>query len=441
MTGLTRRVFVESFGCPTSRAEGEAMVGCLLEAGYEIVQEAEDADVLIYNTCAVKSPTENRMLSVLRRVPSSKRLIVAGCLPLINFRRLEAEVDFRGVVGPGLGCGIVEVVERVCRGERIVMLARDSLPSLDLPRVPVNGVVGVVPICFGCLGACAYCCVRFARGRLRSHGVGEVVARVKRDLEEGAREIWLTSQDTACYGKDTGSNLPELLRAMSEVEGEFLVRVGMMNPTFVLGMLDELVDAFGDERVFQFLHVPVQSGDDEVLERMKRGYSVEDFRRIVRCFRDAFPRVTVATDVICGFPGESEEAFGRTMELVREVGPDVVNVSRFFPRPRTPAKMMEQLPHGVVKARSRRMSGLARRVASERNEAWVGWVGSVLVDEVGCKAGSWVGRNSAYKPVVLRTDESLLGRFVDVRVVKARATYLVGEVCGWIGADTHRRPP
>ncbi len=427
---MAERVYVESFGCPTSKAEGEAMAGCLLEAGYEVVDRAEEADVLVYNTCAVKSPTENRMISVLKRASGDKRLIVAGCLPLINLERLKREVDFDGVVGPAVGDEIVEVVRSVCSGEKVVSLKECSMPSVDLPRIPLNGVVGIVPINYGCLGSCSYCCVRFARGRLRSYGVGELVKRVKRDLDSGAREIWLTSQDTACYGKDLDTSLAELLRAVGGIDGDFFVRVGMMNPNQALEILDDLVEAYKDEKVFKFLHLPVQSGDDGVLECMNRFYSVKDFRGVVRCFREEFPRITIATDVICGFPGESEEAFERTVELVEEVRPDIVNVSRFFPRPGTAAKGMEQLSHLVVKGRSGRMAGLARGISLERNGGWLGWEGRVLVDEVGKEAGSWVGRNFAYKPVVLRGDEDLFGKFVDVRVVRTFPTYLEGEVCG-----------
>lgn len=427
MAGMAKRVYVESFGCPTSRADGESMAGCLSEAGYEVVNGAEDADVLIYNTCAVKSPTENRMISMLKKVPKGKRLIVAGCLPLINLERLKAEVDFDGVVGPALGCEIVEVVRAVCRGEKVVLLKGNSMPSLDLPWGLLNGIVGIVPISYGCLGSCSYCCVRFARGRLRSYRVEELVGRVKRDMDSGAEEIWLTSQDTACYGKDIDTSLADLLRAVCQIDGEFFVRVGMMTPNHALEMLDDLIEAYKDDRVFKFLHLPVQSGDDVVLERMNRLYSAEDFRGIVRCFRREFPRITIATDVICGFPGESEEAFEHTIRLVEEVQPDIVNVSRFFPRPGTPANGMEQLPPLVVKARSGRMAGLARRISFERNRAWLGWEGTVLVDEFGGKPGSWVGRNFTYKPVVLRSDEALLGKLVDVRVVRAFPTYLEAE--------------
>jgi len=430
MAERAKRIHMKSFGCPTSKADGELMAGCLSEARYEIVKGTVDADVLIYNTCAVKSPTENRMISMLKSAPKGKRLIVAGCLPLINLERLKAEVDFDGVVGPALGCDIVEVVRAVCRGEKVVLLRDNSMPSLDLPKLPINEIVGIVPISFGCLGSCSYCCVRFARGRLRSYRVEELVERVKRDLDSGAREIWLTSQDTACYGKDLDTDLADLLMAVCEIDGDFLVRVGMMTPNQALEILDDLVDAYRDERVFKFLHLPIQSGDDEVLELMNRFYSVKDFKTIVSCFREEFPRITIATDVICGFPGESEEAFEGTLKLVEEVQPDIVNVSRFFPRPGTPAKGMEQLSTLTVKARSRRIADLARRISSERNKAWLGWEGKVLVDEVGSKAGSLIGRNFAYKPVVLRTDEPLLGRLVDVRIVRASPTYLEAEVCG-----------
>ncbi len=427
MAETTKRVYLRSFGCPTSKADGELMAGCLLDAGYKVVNGAENADILIYNTCAVKAPTENRMMSMLKKVPKTKRLIVTGCLPLINLERLKAEVNFDGVMGPAPGCEIVEVVRDVCRGEKIMSLRENSMPSLDLPKLPVNEVVGIVPINYGCLGSCSYCCVRFARGRLRSYRIEQLVERVKRGVDSGAKEIWLTSQDTACYGIDLHTSLAELLMAISKIDGEFLVRVGMMTPNNALEILKSLIEAYRDEKIFKFLHLPVQSGDDTVLERMNRFYSVDDFEKIIRRFRREFPRVTIATDVICGFPGESEAAFDHTIELIKRVQPDIVNISRFFPRPGTAAKEMEELPPLTVKARSRRMASLARRISSKRNRAWLGWEGEILIDEEGKEPGSWIGRNFAYRPVVLRSDESLLGRVFDVRIVRAFATYLEAE--------------
>jgi len=412
-------------------ADGEFVRGCLLRGGFEVVDRAEDADVLIYNTCAVKTPTENRMFEILRRVPRDKKLVVAGCLPLINLERLRSEVRFDCLLGPAPGHRVVEAVRRVERGERPIWLdAEAKPPGLDLPRSPTNSVVCIVPVAYGCLGSCSYCCVVFARGRLRSYSVDEVVARVRRDLASGAREVWLTGQDLGCYGRDLGTSLVELLKGVCSIEGEFFVRVGMMTPNYVLGMLDDLIEAFGDGHVFRFLHLPVQSGDDEVLRRMNRVYSVGDFRLIVDAFRRAFPSITVATDVICGFPGDGEEAFERTLRLIGEVKPDVVNVSKFFPRPRTLAeRMTPRVSVCEVRERSRRLGGLVRRVCLERNAGWMNWTGRVLVDERGKLKGSWVGRNFAYKPVVVKSgDESLFGRFVNVRVVRTFQTYLEAEI-------------
>jgi MiaB/RimO family radical SAM methylthiotransferase len=270
----------------------------------------------------------------------------------------------------------------------------------------------------------------FARGRLRSCSVEEVVERVNEDLAAGLREFWLTSQDMACYGKDRGTSLAALLKALASVDGDFWLRVGMMTPNGIVDSLEELVEAFRCERVFKFIHLPVQSGDDEVLKRMRRFYAVDDFGMVVAAFRGSFPEVTVATDVICGFPGESEEAFQRTLRLIGEVKPDVVNVSRFFPRPRTLAAEMQEDFVSVreVKRRSRVAGAFVRDVSFERNLRWVGWSGEVLFDEVGKVLGSWVGRNFAYKPVVVRSVERLLGKVKQVRVVRAFPTYLEGRL-------------
>jgi MiaB/RimO family radical SAM methylthiotransferase len=269
--------------------------------------------------------------------------------------------------------------------------------------------------------------VHFARGRLRSYLVDEIVGRVKQDLFSGAKEVWLTSQDTACYGRDVGASLADLLRRICGIEGDFFVRVGMMNPDHVMGMLGELVEAYKCGKVFKFLHLPVQSGDDEVLELMNRHYTVEDFRTVVKAFRKEIPRLTLSTDVICGFPEENREAFERTKRLIAEVQPDIVNVSKFFSRPRTPAEKMVSLPPREVSRRSREVAELSRRISFEKNRAWMGWEGTVLFDEKG-KGESWMGRNFAYKPVVVKACESLLGRVVPVRVVNAFSTYLEAEV-------------
>ncbi len=388
--------------------------------------------MVVVNCCSVKGPTENRMIDLIKRLPKDKKVVVAGCLPLTSFERLSKDARFDGVVGPAAGASIVDVVERVLAGEKVVALdhALRAKPSFGLPRLSRNRVVSLVPVGYGCLGACAYCCVVFARGRLRSCGVEEIVDRVKCDLSLGVKEFWLTSQDMACYGRDLGTNLAVLLRAVCAVPGDFRVRVGMMTPNFVLDMLPELVGAFDDAKVFKFLHLPVQSGDGMVLKGMNRCYSVKEFKMIVEAFRDRFPEVTLATDVICGFPGETKQAFDRTLELMNEVKPDVVNVSKFFARPGTAAASMTEglVAPAEIKRRSAAMACLAKQLSLERNQRWVGWIGEILVDEKGKVAGSWVGRNFAYKPVVVKSGSNLLGEALKVKIVKAFNTHLEATI-------------
>ena len=426
------RVFVRSFGCSANMADGEVLAGCLVEAGFTLADSAADADVVVYNSCAVKGPTENRIIDALKRIPLKQKVVVAGCLPLISFERLLKEVRFDAAVGPAVGKGIVDVVKQVAKGKRIIEFegALTAKPALDLPRVQSNPMVSVVPVNYGCLGSCAYCCVVHARGHLRSYKISEVVDRVRRDLAAGAKEFWVTSQDTACYGRDIGTNLAELLNALTEVEGDFHVRVGMMTPNIAAPIIDKLVEAFMSGKVYKFVHLPVQSGDDQVLKRMRRFYTVNKFRGMVTVLRKEFPQLTLSTDVICGFPGETAEAFENTLKLISEVKPDVVNVSKFFARPKTAAAEMrgEFVERGEIKRRSTLAAQLAKQVALERNQQWIGWSGKILVDEKGKVPGSWIGRNFAYKPVTVKSSEALLGKTLQVMVVKAFSTHLSGTI-------------
>jgi len=423
-------VFVKSFGCSTNLADGEVLAGCLLKAGHKLVDSALEADVLIYNMCAVKGPTENRAIATLKCAPKGKKVIVAGCLPLINFERLNREVHLDAAIRPAAGDTIADVVNRVFAGEKVVDLegALKGKPGLSLPQLRTNPVLSIIPVCYGCLGSCAYCCVVFARGRLRSYPVNEVIKRVRNDLAAGAQEFWITSQDMACYGRDIGTNLAELLVAINAVQGDFRVRVGMMTPNFVSDILNDLIEAFRNEKVFKFVHLPVQSGDDEILRSMKRFYSVQDFREVINEFRAVFPNVTVATDIILGFPDETRAAFNKTMNLIEQVKPDVVNVSKFFGRPGTAAAEMHEafLEPAVIKRRSVKASKIVKQISLERNQRWVGWTGEALVDEKGKVPKSWIGRNFAYKPIALKSSTELLGKKLQVKIEKVFSTYLVG---------------
>jgi MiaB-like tRNA modifying enzyme len=429
MARIAKRVYIRSFGCPTNIADGETIISFLSEAGYNVVKNMEDADILIYNTCGVKTPTENRIINILRNVPESKKLIVTGCLPVINFERIKSEINANGVIGPSPGAKIVEAVNRVVTGQEAIILDKDFEPRLDALKYREHKTIGIIPISHGCLGSCSYCCVVFARGHLQSFKMDEIVGRVESDVASGIKEIWLTSQDTGCYGKDIGTNLVVLLKQICRIEEEFSIRVGMMTPNYSLEMLEELVQAYKNDKVLKFLHLPVQSGDTEILKKMNRFYSIEDFKKVIRRFREEIPDITIATDIICGFPGESNDAFNNTLRLMKEIEPDIVNVSKFFPRPHTTAEKMKQhVSSEEVSERSKKMTELAKKISLKKNKNWVDWEGKILIDEKGKVQNSWIGRNFAYKPIVVRSDENLLGKFINVKVVKTFETYLRAEI-------------
>jgi threonylcarbamoyladenosine tRNA methylthiotransferase CDKAL1 len=427
---MDKKVFIKNFGCSSNIADGEVLAGCLAKAGFQITQSESDADLIVYNTCAVKGPTENRIIDALKHAPKNKKIVIAGCLPKISFERLSSEAHFDGAVGPAVGTAIVEVVLRVLAGEKVIDLDPvKEKPLLSLPRQKSNPVVSIVPVNFGCLGSCTYCCVIFARGHLRSYSIREIVERVQSDYQTGAKEFWITSQDTAAYGRDLGTDLAELLTAIGCLPGDFRVRIGMMTPNLITEMQIRLITAFDNPKIFKFLHLPVQSGDDSVLQYMRRFYTAAEFKETVKTFRSEFPQLTLATDVIVGFPGETAEAFENTLKLLEEVKPDVTNISKFFARPKTIAARLKE---GLVgkeetKRRSTVTAELAKRLSAERNQRWVGWTGEVLVDEKGKVEGSWVGRNFAYKPIVVKSADNLLGKTLQVKVVDALGTYLKGE--------------
>lgn len=427
---LRKRVYVESYGCAANKADLEIMLAHMAVSGYEISNNPKDADFILVNTCGVKKPTEDRMLERLRLLSALKKpLIIAGCLPKINFKlTVKAAPNFSAVLDPYSVDKIVSALKSAERGEINKVFFSENPPvKVDEPHTRLSPIIEIIPISEGCLGACAFCCVRFARGSLFSYPINSIVDRLRRAISEGIKEAWLTSQDNGAYGLDIGTNLAALLKECCSIEGTFFIRVGMMNPNHALKILPDLISAYKDRRIFKFLHLPVQSGDNEVLRMMNRRYTVEDFKRIIQSFRLEMPNITITTDVICGFPGESREAFERTLRLIEEIKPDIVNVSKFFPRPNTPAARMKQIDAKEILFRSRMITKVVEKISLERNAGWLGWEGEILIDEKG-SGNSWIGRNFAYKPIVVKSEDNLLGKIVNVKIIEARKNYLEAEM-------------
>jgi MiaB/RimO family radical SAM methylthiotransferase len=247
---------------------------------------------------------------------------------------------------------------------------------------------------------------------------------VKQDITDGCKEIWLSSTDNGCYGLDIGTDLPDLVNAVAEIEHDFMIRIGMMNPMYMPRIRDRLLQSFENDKVFKFLHIPVQSGSDSVLKDMKRGHTAKVFRDTDKKFRKKFEKFTISTDIIVGFPSETETDFAQTVDLIKETRPDIINLSRYSPRPGTRAAKMEQMEVSEVKRRSKIVFELAKSLARERNEEWLGWQGEVLFDE--SSDGMVKGRNFAYKPVVVE-EPVKLGQKFKVEIIKATQHGLLGK--------------
>jgi MiaB-like tRNA modifying enzyme len=377
-------------------------------------------------SCTVKTPTQRKIEKRIRQLHRLGRpLVVAGCMPKAQ-RDLVAEIaPGASMMGPDNIRKVVGVVEAAIKGISSEALEGGSPDRTCLPRIRENPVVHIAPIASGCLGSCSYCIVKRARGSLTSFPAEAIIDDARAALESGCREIWVTAEDTAAY-RWGGVGLPGLLEGLSDLPGRYFIRVGMMTPNQAMPILDSLIDAYRSDGVFKFVHIPVQAGSDDVLKRMGRRYTVDDYRGLVRRFREELPLVSISTDIICGFPGETEDQFEDSIRLVEETKPDVLNISRFWSRPGTEAASMEGQLHGrITKKRSRRLTGLWKELSLAGNLRWVGWEGEALVDEAG-RSGGMVARNVAYKPVVLR-DPVRVGDFVEVRVTGAMRGYLIGE--------------
>lgn len=416
---------MEAYGCSMNMADYEIALGLLREAGHLIINSPERAEASVIFTCIVKTPTERRMLRRIRELGKrGKPIVVAGCMPEAERELIEKEAPKASLLGPNNLLGVVETVEASLRGERKVLIGGE-MKKTCLPRERKNPVIHIAPIASGCLGDCSYCIVKRARGWLRSYPAEEIVEDARKALEEGCREIWVTAEDTAAY-RWRGLRLPDLLGWLSELEGKFYIRVGMMTPNQALEILDELIEAYRSPKVFKFLHLPVQSGSDEVLRRMRRRYTIEEFKHIISSFRRHHPDLTLSTDIICGFPGENEEEFQETLQLLEEVKPDVLNISRFWPRPRTEAAQREGQLHGrETKRRSRILTELWRRLSLESGRRWIGWRGEAIVDEHG-RDGTLVARNHAYRPIVFKGPANL-GDFIELEIIEERVGYLLGK--------------
>ncbi|MFH1972270.1 MAG: tRNA (N(6)-L-threonylcarbamoyladenosine(37)-C(2))-methylthiotransferase [archaeon] len=336
------KVFVKTFGCALNKRDSENIEGILKEQGFELTEEKK-ADIIIVNTCGVKSRTQNRVISYINQ--HKKPVYVGGCLPkMIDLKELTPKV--KGFFDTNT---ITKIASQI-KDNLLENFSTQKENRLNIPLVRSSKDIAIIPISQGCLGNCAYCSVKFARGSLKSYTEEEILKEIEQVKDY--KIIHLTSQDCGCYGKDINTNIISLLKKIISLGGNFKVKMGMANPEHVLPILNELIEVYKSDRIIKILHIPVQSGSNKVLKEMKRKYTVEQFKKIVKTFRKEIPEIHILTDIILGYPTESKLDFQATLNLIKEIKPEVLNTSKFAPRPKTEAAKLKQLKSEVIKQRS-----------------------------------------------------------------------------------------
>lgn len=397
-----KRICILTFGCTYNEGDSNRLRNILAREDSVFTQDPQDADVVILNTCIVIEKTERKMIRLIREL-EGKEIWVSGCLPAARSAILE---EFPAVH----------------------VLSPESIHTIDLdPEMTSGGPVAVVQIGSGCLGHCTYCITRHARGRIRSIPQDEILSQIRSAVLGGTVEVRLTGQDLSAYGCDLGEpSLAALLREIGKIPGNFYVRLGMMNPATLLPIINDVADALNTDHIFSFIHLPVQSGSDSVLQRMGREYSSSAYLELIETIRKNVPGISIATDVIAGFVAESEEEFRQTISLLTILKPDALNVTRYSYRPGSTASRSGELPDRIRKDRSRELIRIGYSILKEKKKALVGMSEPVIITEK-LRSGTVMGRTRSYAGVVIGEDLPVGSTYL-VEFTGERTHYLLGRV-------------
>ncbi len=432
------KVYLESFGCSASQASAEVMKASVKKLGHELLDPdtADQAEVYICNSCTVKYTTEQKILYKIRSMGEKNiGVIVSGCMPEVQLEdilHVNPEAHILGVNAVSRLSELLSSIEQrktqgLPGGERLEILTSESPGVLNVPRERSNPNIHICQISQGCNFACSYCIVKHARGKLRSFPPDEIVEDIRTAVAEGCREIWLTSQDDSQYGMDTGFKLPELLCLISEIPGDFKVRVGMMNPFSVLPILDDLVEAFDSDKIFKLLHLPIQSASYSVLKKMNRLHKMDLLDTIITKFRSRFEDISLFTDIIVGFCDETEDDFRETVEWVEKYRPEKVNISRYSPRPHTKAFSFRNLDSRISVQRSHELHKVCEQIKLESKQEMIGWKGRAFVSKY-TEMGDVLTRTDSYRPVVISGSNLKPGQYANVEIVIAKPGYFLGKL-------------
>lgn len=432
--------YVQTFGCQQNEADSEQIAGLAVRMGYSITHDPAKAKLILVNTCAVREHAEKKALSVigqykhLRDADPEVVIGVGGCMVTQQHRAEQLKKSYPYVsfiFDTGSIHTLPELVLGALSGQgRRFSLSESQKIAEGLPLWRETPYKAWLSIMYGCNNFCSYCIVPYTRGRERSRSPQSVLAQAQELIADGARDITLLGQNVNSYGKDLDGdvNFASLLREIAQLDGDFRVRFMTSHPKDVS---DELIRVIAEEKkIVRHFHLPVQSGSDRILARMNRRYTAEHYLGIVERLRAAVPDISLTSDIIVGFPGETEEDFEQTMEILRRVRYDTVFSFIYSPRKGTPAAdMPEQVPHEVSTARFERMLALQNEISLERNRRFVGREMRVLAEEVSrTDPEKLTGRGDSPRPIHFTADPCRIGQFAEVRITSADTFSLNAEL-------------
>ena len=436
--------YVQTFGCQQNEADSEKITGMCVSMGYEICHEPAQADLIMVNTCAVREHAEKRALSIIGqykhlKVAKPDMLIgVCGCMVTQEHRKESIKhsypyVDF--VLGTSSLHRLPELIfTKMQKGKRIYCPEEtEYLVAEGLPIHRESSYRAWVSIMYGCNNFCTYCIVPYVRGRERSRRPEDIISEVRELVASGYKDITLLGQNVNSYGKDAKGtdgeiyDFADLLSDIDKIEGDYYIRFMTSHPK---DASDKLIDVIGSSKhVAHQFHLPMQSGSDKILKDMNRHYDTEKYMRTVEYLRQKIPDVTISSDIIVGFPGETEEDFEATLDMLRRVRFDMTYSFIYSPRKDTPAAAMEcQIPDEIKGERFNRLLEVQNEIALEKNKPMEDKIIRVLCDGPSKNNGDvYSGRSEGNKIVLFDGDESDIGKFVNLKITRAETFALYGE--------------
>ena len=432
--------YIQTFGCQQNEADSERLAGLAAMMGYRAVSTPEEASLILVNTCAIREHAEKKALSIIGEYKHIREknpgLIVGvgGCMVTQRHRADKLKMSYP-YVGFTFDTGAIHLVptliEKVMNKKGRSFIISDEYKIAEgLPTVRREGGAAWLSIMYGCNNFCSYCIVPYVRGRERSRLPDDILAEAKELIAGGAKEITLLGQNVNSYGRDLdcGETIATLIKKICALDGDFRIRFMTSHPK---DASEELLEVVATEpKVVKHFHLPVQSGSSDVLKRMNRRYTAEHYKGIIDSLKRKIPDISLTTDIIVGFPGETEEDFEATLEMLRYVQYDMIFSFIYSPRIGTPAaEMDDQIPPEVSGERFKRLLDLQNEICEERNRRFVGRRGKVLVEGISkSDEGMLTARGDMTRPVHFKGDESMIGKFVELEIISCGSYSLEGKL-------------